>query len=81
MQLDGLRSQGTLGMAAAVAGRVFRNFINGECVSPKGAQTYSSRNLANTEEIIREFPWLPGQTSSRKPVCMEYSDKLAARPD
>jgi alpha-ketoglutaric semialdehyde dehydrogenase len=43
-------------MKAAASPRVFRNFINGEWVAPKGGKTHENRNPANTDEIIGEFP-------------------------
>ena len=43
-------------MKAAASPRVFRNFINGEWVAPKGGKTNENRNPANTDEIIGEFP-------------------------
>jgi acyl-CoA reductase-like NAD-dependent aldehyde dehydrogenase len=43
-------------MKAAASPRVFRNFINGEWVAPKGGRTCENRNPANTDEIIGEFP-------------------------
>jgi alpha-ketoglutaric semialdehyde dehydrogenase len=43
-------------MKAAASPRVFRNFINGEWVAPKGGKTHENRNPANTGEIIGEFP-------------------------
>src|SRR5215813_5129922 len=43
-------------MKAAASARVFKNFINGEWVAPKGGKTHENRNPANTDEIIGEFP-------------------------
>jgi acyl-CoA reductase-like NAD-dependent aldehyde dehydrogenase len=43
-------------MKAAASSRVFKNFINGEWVAPKGGKTHENRNPANTDEIIGEFP-------------------------
>ena len=43
-------------MKAAASPRVFRNFISGEWVVPKGGKTHENRNPANTDEIIGEFP-------------------------
>jgi alpha-ketoglutaric semialdehyde dehydrogenase len=43
-------------MATAAPARVFKNFINGEWVAPKGGQAHLNRNPANTEEAIGEFP-------------------------
>jgi alpha-ketoglutaric semialdehyde dehydrogenase len=43
-------------MATAAAARVFKNFISGEWVAPKGGQAYLNRNPANTDEAIGEFP-------------------------
>ena len=43
-------------MATAVSTRIFKNFIHGEWVAPKGGQTHLNHNPANTEEVIGEFP-------------------------
>jgi alpha-ketoglutaric semialdehyde dehydrogenase len=43
-------------MATAVSARVFKNFINGEWVAPRGGKTHLNHNPANTSEIIGEFP-------------------------
>jgi aldehyde dehydrogenase (NAD+) len=43
-------------MKAAASPRVFRNFINGEWVAPKGGKTHENHNPADTDEIIGEFP-------------------------
>src|SRR6516162_1427143 len=43
-------------MKAAASAGVFKNFINGEWVAPKGGKTHENRNPANTDEIIGEFP-------------------------
>lgn len=43
-------------MATPASTRVFKNFINGEWVTPTGGQTHLNRNPANTSEIIGEFP-------------------------
>src|SRR6516164_2891364 len=43
-------------MKAAASPRIFRNFINGEWVAPKGSKPQENRNPANTDEIIGEFP-------------------------
>jgi alpha-ketoglutaric semialdehyde dehydrogenase len=43
-------------MATAASARVFRNFINGEWVTPTGGNTHLNHNPANTSEIIGEFP-------------------------
>jgi alpha-ketoglutaric semialdehyde dehydrogenase len=43
-------------MATAVSARVFKNFINGEWVSPKSGKTHLNHNPANTSEVIGEFP-------------------------
>jgi alpha-ketoglutaric semialdehyde dehydrogenase len=43
-------------MATPASARVFKNFINGEWVTPTGGQTHLNHNPANTSEIIGEFP-------------------------
>jgi acyl-CoA reductase-like NAD-dependent aldehyde dehydrogenase len=43
-------------MATPASTRVFKNFINGEWVTPTGGQTHLNHNPANTSEIIGEFP-------------------------
>ncbi len=43
-------------MAAAGTPRVFKNFINGEWVAPRGGKFVENRNPANTDEIIATFP-------------------------
>jgi aldehyde dehydrogenase (NAD+) len=43
-------------MATAVSTRVFKNFINGEWVAPKGRKTHVNHNPANTDEVLGEFP-------------------------
>ena len=42
-------------MATSIAPRVYKNFINGEWVEPRGGQTYENRNPANTDELIGTF--------------------------
>ncbi len=43
-------------MATAIPARVFKNFINGEWVSPAGGKTHLNHNPANIAEIVGEFP-------------------------
>ena len=43
-------------MGTAVAARTFKNFINGEWVSPRGGATIENRNPANTDEVVGVFP-------------------------
>ncbi len=43
-------------MATPASARVFKNFINGEWVTPSGGKSYLKYNPANTSEIIGEFP-------------------------
>src|SRR5271169_3038947 len=43
-------------MARAVPARVFKNFINGEWVTPRSGKTHLNHNPGNTQEIIGEFP-------------------------
>jgi acyl-CoA reductase-like NAD-dependent aldehyde dehydrogenase len=43
-------------MATPASTRVFKNFINGEWVTPTGGKTHLNYNPANTSEIIGEFP-------------------------
>ncbi len=42
-------------MATIAAPRVYKNFINGEWVEPKGGHTYDNRNPANTDELVGMF--------------------------
>src|SRR5271170_282212 len=42
-------------MATVVAPRVYKNFINGEWVEPRGGEAYENRNPANTEELVGMF--------------------------
>jgi acyl-CoA reductase-like NAD-dependent aldehyde dehydrogenase len=42
-------------MATSVAPRVYKNFINGEWVEPRGGEAYENRNPANTEELVGMF--------------------------
>src|SRR5271163_1596658 len=42
-------------MATSVAPRVYKNFINGEWVEPRGGGAYENRNPANTEELVGMF--------------------------
>src|ERR1700674_5174442 len=42
-------------MATAVAPRIFKNFINGECVESRSGKAYENRNPANTDELIGMF--------------------------
>jgi alpha-ketoglutaric semialdehyde dehydrogenase len=55
-------------MATAAAGRVFKNYINGEWVAAKNGATHLNRNPANTEEIIGEFP-LSGESDVEAAVA------------
>jgi aldehyde dehydrogenase (NAD+) len=43
-------------MATPASARIFRNFINGEWVTPTGGKTHLNHNPANSTEIIGEFP-------------------------
>jgi alpha-ketoglutaric semialdehyde dehydrogenase len=43
-------------MATAVSARVYKNFINGEWVTPSGGRSHLNHNPANTAEVIGEFP-------------------------
>jgi alpha-ketoglutaric semialdehyde dehydrogenase len=43
-------------MATPASARIFKNFINGEWVTPAGGKTHLNHNPANTAEIIGEFP-------------------------
>jgi len=42
-------------MATSVAPRVYKNFINGEWVEPRGGDSYENRNPANTDELVGMF--------------------------
>ncbi len=42
-------------MATSVAPRVYKNFINGEWVEPRGGDPYENRNPANTDELVGMF--------------------------
>jgi aldehyde dehydrogenase (NAD+) len=42
-------------MATVAAPRVYKNFINGEWVQPKGGEAYDNRNPANTDELVGMF--------------------------
>ncbi|MGA2422214.1 MAG: aldehyde dehydrogenase family protein, partial [Candidatus Acidiferrum sp.] len=42
-------------MATVAAGRMYKNFINGEWVEPKGGGAYENRNPANTDELVGVF--------------------------
>jgi len=42
-------------MATVAAGRMYKNFINGEWVEPKGGEAYENRNPANTDELVGMF--------------------------
>ncbi len=42
-------------MATSVAPRIYKNFINGEWVEPRGGDAYENRNPANTEELVGMF--------------------------
>jgi alpha-ketoglutaric semialdehyde dehydrogenase len=43
-------------MATVVSPRIFKNFINGEWVSPSSGKTHLNHNPANTAQIVGEFP-------------------------
>jgi len=43
-------------MATAVVPKVYKNFINGEWVEPRGGRAFENRNPANTDELIGMFP-------------------------
>ena len=42
-------------MATVAAPRVYKNFINGEWVEPRGGNAYENRNPANTDELVGMF--------------------------
>src|SRR5271156_5277270 len=42
-------------MATSVAPRVYKNFINGEWVEPRGGDSYENRNPENTDELVDMF--------------------------
>src|SRR5271154_962456 len=42
-------------MATSVAPRVYKNFIDGEWVEPRGGEAYENRNPANPEELVGMF--------------------------
>ncbi|HEY2460498.1 MAG TPA: aldehyde dehydrogenase family protein [Candidatus Acidoferrum sp.] len=42
-------------MATAAIPRVYKNFINGQWVEPRGGQAYENRNPANTDELVGMF--------------------------
>jgi alpha-ketoglutaric semialdehyde dehydrogenase len=43
-------------MATAFAPKLFKNYINGEWVEPRGGKAVEDRNPANTDELVGMFP-------------------------
>jgi alpha-ketoglutaric semialdehyde dehydrogenase len=43
-------------MATAFAPKLFKNYINGEWVEPRGGKAIEDRNPANTDELVGMFP-------------------------